>query len=377
MGRASLPLVILLALGLCGCGPKTIASILNPTRYHATTVVDFRDRGQAARQVVVSGCKVIDQSDSIAANTNTTITGERHWVRRADGSLWVLGLLDPCRWGVDGAPAPGFLPVTTDPLILGRESPEWRLSETLTYRFDNAEAPTRLETYSTRALFEGGVDGLSARGQISSGGETITDSLREAFPWLVRAAARDRARGELTRAQKREGVPQPLREAGFEGFTAQAVQLRGGAVCWSPDPNATAPVILDDDDKCRFLNECHPGRKPTIPCQESLGGLRPTYDKNFSVVRFSAAAPERDYVGTYVPTKMLGAAKAPADWSSYGYTWRPEICLDGVCGKTERMGWLTFYYPARNVLVAVRSGSHHPHPGLFLAEPGPRWGGSE
>ena len=377
MGRALLSFVILLALGLCGCGPKTIASILNPTRYHATTVVDFRDGRQVSRQVVVSGCKVIDQTDSIAANTATTITGERHWIKRADGSLWVLGLLDPCRWGVDGAPAPGFLPIITDPLVLGRESPEWRLSETLTYRFDKAEAPTRLETYSTRALFDGGFDGLSARGQISSGGETITDSLRAAFPWLVRAAARDKTRGELTRAQKREGVPQPLPETGFAGYTAEAIQLRGGAACTAADPRAAGPVVIDDSDRCGFLNACARDRELTQPCQDILGRLRPTFDAGFSRVGFSTAAPERAYVGTYVPTRVLGAARAPASWSSYGYDWLPEICLDGVCARPERMGWLTFYYPARNMLVTVRPGSHHPHPGLFLAEPGPRWGGTE
>lgn len=377
MGRGLLPFIVLFALALAGCGPKTIVSILNPTRYHATTVVDFSDRGQVTRQTVVSGCKVIDQTDSVAANTATTITGERHWTRRSDGSLWVLGLLEPCRWGVDGPPPPGFKPVTAAPLILGREDGDWRLAETLTYRFDNADAPTRLETYSTRALFDGGVEGLSARGQISSGGEIITDSLRAAFPWLTLASARDKAKGELTREQKRQGVLAPVPETRFEGFTAKAVQLRGGAVCPAADPRAVGPIVLDSDAKCGFVTDCYPGREVTTPCGEMLGRLRPAFEKDFSAVRFSGAAPEGGYVGTYVPSKVLAAAGAPADRSSYGYHWRPEICLDGVCARPDRWGGLMFYYPARNVFVEVRSRTHQAFAGLYLAETGPRWGGDE
>src|SRR4051812_41742177 len=110
--RRLLPLGLLMALA--ACGPKTVISSLFPLRYAATTVVDFHDRGMASRQTVVSKCKVVDQTDSIALGYLTPITGERHWLRRADGSLWVLGLLSPCRWRTarpDGEPS---LPVRTE-----------------------------------------------------------------------------------------------------------------------------------------------------------------------------------------------------------------------------------------------------------------------
>lgn len=170
MRRGLLSFALLFLLGLTGCGPKTIASILNPLKYNVTTVVDFREDGVVTRQTLVSRCTVIDQTDSIAANYSVDDQGEPHWLKRADGSFWLLASLDPCRWWDEKPGAGGAMQPVVQRTGYAQAPGTWPLSDGPVYRLDSVERPAQIEVYGMHALFDGGVDGVSARAQLGPGG---------------------------------------------------------------------------------------------------------------------------------------------------------------------------------------------------------------
>lgn len=376
MRRALIPLLLLIPLA--ACGPRTVVSMMFPTTYAATTVVDFIDGDRTLRQTVVTACRVVDQTDSIAANSKTTVTGERHWIRREDGSVWVLGLLDACRWGPDGPPDhAAFKALYPDIGYRGR--PEaLRLGPSLTYRFDDPVRPTRLDTWRTEALFTDGADGLRVAAQVAPGGGSPTETLPAAFPFLAEVEAANRAAREADRDQPVHRRPARLSPGRFMGMTAVAEQLRGEG-CVTPDAEAgvEGPVVLAADARCQLGGDCRPDFAPDATCHERLGGLRPEFARDYSVVRFSLQNRDPAYVGGYLRGEVLRDAGAPGVWGPNQFAWRPQACLEDVCVEPRGHQLTRLYYPSRKILVYLDVGLHRADPNLFLARPGPVWGGNE
>lgn len=371
--RTLLPLLACSVL-LAGCGPKTIHSIIFPTRYAVTTTVDFRDGDRTVRQTVVSGCKVIDQTDSIAPGIDTTVTGERHWIRRADGSLWILGLLNACRWGVKGPQGETVSAAILPDAPPGERPRVWRLSHSLTYRFDDPVAPRRLDTYDTRELFEAGVDGLSAAATITPVGGKPTNTLDAAFPYLREVEAAEKAlkadRSRTARQRRRERGP-----GGFDGVAVVAKIIENGE-CPGADGSGEEPVLVTGGS-CDSSARCGPPRAAELPCYRQVGGLKPEIAPDFGTIRYSLDQAEPGFVGTYVRTDLLKAAHAPGlDAGAYP-RWTPRLCIEDTCLQLQRMDVRSYYYPSRRLLVSIRTQVHQAGPAYFLARPGPVWGGDE
>lgn len=321
-------IAVIALLPLAACGPKTIKSILFPTRYGVTTVVDFHDDGRVVRQTVVSRCEVIDQTDSVARNVVTHQKGESHWVRRADGSLWILGTLTPCRWGLEG---PGER-VEFAPLEPGlTDEPLRGVAPSLTYRIDDPAAPTRIDAYRTEALFDADGRGLRIGAQIAPVGDKVTDGLKTAFPLPPgMAAAKDDKRPSF------EAAPRPAR---FVGLSAEVFDM-SRAPCRAAGPAEPAPVrVLDTAD-------CDTARGTR------LGGLRPEISPDFSLVRFASSDPETAYLGSLF--QAVAIQRAQGAGGEGGLHWAPEVCVDSLCVSTALPFELTVYLPARRQAVVVR-----------------------
>ncbi len=341
-----------LILLVSACGPKTIVSSLFPLKYAVVTEMTFDDDGAVSRQAVVSACSIVDQTDSIAANFNTTVTGERHWLRRADGSLWVFGLMGVCRW--HEKPPPGAYQDVGPPPPKGADAagaPQVRLSRSLTYRYDDPVSPERVDAYWTHALFAGRVDGLTVSARMAGAEGAPTDTLRATFPYLSAAPG--------------EGRDAELRGR-FFGVSAEAEALTE-AKCPAPNPSAASPIILERSEPCVH------GRR------REAGGLVPDVDLERGTVRFSLSDRREGFAARFFPASLLARKNAGGAWADNGFAadWWPTVCLDGVCAPEDAGGYAVFYYPAANMLVTVRPAQHQAFAKLFLAERAPVWSGTD
>lgn len=321
-------LIVILALPLlAACGPKTITSMLFPTRYGATTVVDFQGDGRDVRQAVVTRCRIIDQSDSVSqVALAIDARGEPHWLRRTDGSLWILGPLEPCRWGVEGPRGhPAYQPIQP---VRGDTAPPGvhRLSSSLTYRIDDPSAPRRADAYRTEALFDGGADGLQVRAQLAPVGEEVTDTLSAV---LRRPAAVPKVEGRRGDWSTR-----------FLALTAEVYDM-SAEPCQAAG-SARAVVMVDP-------RACNPERGIR------LGGLRPEVSSDFGVLSFATGTLDPAYVGGFFHGEGIRRAGGPGEWRRY-QMWTPRVCLDDLCQppSNEWGAAYSFYLPARAWAVLIR-----------------------
>jgi len=335
-----------LLFGLAGCGPKTVVSALSPLTYAVTTTLEFQDRGVTSRQAIVTRCRVIDQTDSVSGNFAVDETGDVHWFKRSDGSLWLLRRFEACRWRETAPPAGE----PARPLAPGlRDDQGFPLNRTLVYRLDNAENPTRLDIHDTDALFGPGVDGLSARARLAPGGEAATDLLRKVFPWLAGPQA----------------TP-GLNPRVFHGYVAEVRQLPGAVRCPAPNPYATGPILLPDPPNippCVSTPICAVEQAPGTGCAVALGGLRPSFDPGYRTVRFGDPGRAERYGGTLVRGTTLRAAGAEGLSGQAGDMWRANVCVEGVCVRLDRMQRANVYYPSRNLLVTLHYDEAEPTSG--------------
>ncbi|MES2032709.1 MAG: hypothetical protein V4466_00910 [Pseudomonadota bacterium] len=338
---------ILVLFGLVGCGPKTVVSALSPLKYAVTTTVEFQDHGATTRQAIVTRCRVIDQTDSVSGNYAIDETGDVHWFKRSDGSLWLLRRFETCRWR-EAAPPAGEAPRSLSPGA-GADPSGSRLQRTLVYRLDNAENPTQLDIHDTDALFGPGIDGLSARAELAPGGGAATDVLRKVFPWL--------------------GGPQGAAAPGrvFRGYVAEVRQLPATVRCPSPNPGAAGPVLLSGPPNipaCTSTPTCMTRQSPaTTACAVGLGSLRPTFDPGYRTVRFGDPGRAERYGGTLVRGTILRAAGAEGLTGQAGDMWKADVCVEGVCVRLDRMQTASVYYPARNLLVTLHYDEAEPSSG--------------
>lgn len=291
-------------------------------------MVDFHDNGQVVRQTLVSRCEVIDQSDSVSYKSVAIHTkGEPHWVRRADGSLWLLGSLDPCRWGLEG---PGdyreFAPLRPDAGTDG-EPLVRPLNPSLTYRIDDPAKPGRVDAYRTKVLFGSGAEGLKIDAQMAPAGERVTKALAAAFPV---PAGMERRKGDRASAWA-------IR---FVGVTAEVFDM-GREPCEGAGLAQRGPVLVAGGSRC------NPERGV------NLGGLRPAVSSDFSVVSFSIDTLDPAYEGALFQGLAIQRAGGPGDWRSHP-DWRPRICVDGQCLSSEARSDVTVYFSSRQQAVRIR-----------------------
>jgi hypothetical protein len=222
--------VLLATLSLTACGPKTVKSMFFPERYSTTTTVEFHDGGRSMTQTLRYQCKIIDETDSLAANTLVDVQGERHWLKRTDGSILVLGHLNPCPW-------------TTAPAGNAHEDlfPQQQRFDDDSYLFDSADKPSRVDVLSTQALFATERAPWASGARVDAAKGAADATLHHAFPGL---AALD---------------PHSL-TGRYVGGSAKVFRLTHGTHC---DPTPSGVVVLSSNNRCNFVMPCRGRRERT------------------------------------------------------------------------------------------------------------------
>lgn len=334
--------LILVATALGGCTPRNVVSALFPTKYAVISTVTFEDGGNRSIQTVIHRCKIVDQTGSISMGSGKTVSGDRHWLRRADGSLLILGRLAPCP--VDG-PDPGFTS-TYDP-------ERWRVEED-SYLFDNAERPRSVQVFDTHALFDDGDTRI-----LQAAFEVLPDR-PATHTWETAFRGRDTLPPS---SSLEKGGGAPLAPGIFVGVTAEVAQLTEESRCESPD-NADGPVLLPHDSACRFLNGCRGAGDATSRCGHALGYLPVTVEAGWARARIALGPADTKVRRTLYDARVLLADGAPE--SAPGPRWTPEICLDGLCvTPTGREDTWLFYYPRERKTVTVMMTFQRFSPDMF------------
>lgn len=349
LATSSLSAVI---MTLC-CGPCTLCSMIRPLEYDVATELTFTEAGTTTTQVVVTHCKLIDQRDSIIKTVSVTVTGDRHSYLTQSGGVLVFGPIKPCRY----RPREKLPPVGhTVPLVtrdsrrraeavdpVDEEEEVQILYPSQSWLFDDPTNPTRMDVLDTYALLDGELD-IGVTATLGRTDQPLTRTLDADFPWLRRVQAEEAAqRAQRERAPRGASgtiKPPPNR---FEGVMATAFALRNGASCEVAD--SAGPTQVERGDDCQYLQECRPGRPQA--CREPLGGLNPSFDDDFEVVRFTVDTPRPGYQGT-----LLRAVTVPPSAPRIHHRWRPDACVDALCIDAEDFeygGWIV--YPDPGILV--------------------------
>lgn len=346
MRPLSLATVVSLAAPLLlGCGPMTIWSSMFPLEYDVVTTLQYESAGKRSTQEQVTHCKLVDQTDSIAANTAVYSFGEPPWLEEDDGSLLILGSLSPCKWFPhEELPEPG----KRFPLMAGDERDKPPDAEGIpaseSWRLDDPANPSRLEVWTTRTFFHGDAE-PHITATIGVTEAPTTYGLDAAFPWLASADAAH----EAVRAAHKD-VPayaeQPLDPRSFAGVGAELFLLQKGATCPAPDATAELPILLPPATECVYLRECREGQD--LPCRVPLGGVRPLVREDAAAITFRLDEPRPGYRATLLRVDTLPAT-APLEKGR----WTPEVCFGDTCFPTEHTPRPYVYFPAKNVLVEL------------------------
>lgn len=91
--------IILAASSLTACGPRTLRSWLFPETYTVSSTIEFRmPNGSVRTQTQRYRCKIMDTTDAINGSLGVDSVGDRHWLKYPNGSVLIVGALQPCRW---------------------------------------------------------------------------------------------------------------------------------------------------------------------------------------------------------------------------------------------------------------------------------------
>ena len=316
---------------LAACGPRTLLSMLAPTRYTVESTVVFKVDGRLVPQTLAEGCTSVDQTDSVGGGLATGYNGEHHWLKRADGSILVLGDLHPCRFLENHLSADHERLTVSDPRTMRYAYSQPSLL------FDNAAAPTRVDVLSTIALMTP-AQGLVADGDVRLvGGESTSGSLKQAFPAL---------KSVLKTGTIGSGWGSLLTEPGFSGLTTRVYQMAPGTTCETKGEGLQfLPVTTD----CRFINDCDKSG-PNGVCGTELGGLRVTASATFDRLTIAdPATPDPLKIATLWSNQTIAARTSQ---SGPRFQWAPMVCIEGVCGRPDRgHDGLIAYSPKTRILV--------------------------
>jgi len=325
-------LAISASLLLAGCGPKSIVSTLFPEKHTVSSTVTFDDAGRRTTQTIRYHCKIIDQTDSIAANIARESEGEAHWLKRSDGRVLVLSPLESCDVGRRKVGDTRAI----DPEGIARDAES--------FVFDDAVRPVEIRVLSTRALFEGPEPRIaSARIKLVKTAPA-TYTLAAAFPGLA----------TLTEPLPPDADKRATPGATFAGVLARVYELTPNSTC-ETDAKGPGPIQLPVGHACQFLNPCKGAGGRTSRCGREVGYLPVRFDRKWSRAEITLGeADEREIAVLHRKTTMLadGAPSTPGYQTTF---WTPEACLDGLCipiGGHNAVP-IRVYYPERGILVDV------------------------
>ncbi|MFN3667977.1 MAG: hypothetical protein ACK4VY_01575 [Brevundimonas sp.] len=323
------------ALLLSGCGPESVRSALNPVRYAVRSDVEVRIEGQARRGAFVQRCSISDQTDSIVGMVLTDIQGDSPWFTTPDGGILIVGGLSPCGWW-EKRPAPGTM-------VDGLRPDLPAVQTTVTWLFDSAERPTRVDVYRAPALM--GADGPLA---VTAATMTVVSErpgagLRRAFPGAADFGGWDE------KLKTRVTTP-------FVGIEGRVRPAQASEACLE---RFTAGVA--EGPACPF----HPGDLDDQVVAEIRDVAFTVSEETF---RFSALEdmPAGLKARLYRQDTLPGEAAAVL-WVGA----RPEVCVQSLCARMPppMMPIMQIHDRERSLIYEVRRVSHGFSPEEFGSPP--------
>jgi len=324
----SIALSLISACLLVSCG-KLPGS---PPMIEATSTAIFKYNGQRLTQANAVRCEMVGMNDGVVhIGSAPRIEGDRHWFKRADGSIIIFPEFDSC---IDTAAIPGESREVMHPNgVFEPQSHE-------TFVFNSSESPTLVDILAANTFTSPTDQSILQSVILTRADVPLTHNLAIAFPGLAKMAPDP--------DQPATGVPGGDVFAGnFLGVQARATILASNTKCGT---NAvTGVVILSERDACRFVNECNKSARKLV-CGKEAGGLHVSYDPSFSTANVVMGKPDLRYRATLYDSRLPVFAKA----RSSSRKWRPVICVEATCAAPRDADLPTlFYYPARHLLIEV------------------------
>ncbi len=340
--------LLLSAALLVGCNSSE-GSSESPKTAQFMSTAKFSYEGREITQENPVHCEFVGLNDGIVhIGRAPWIEGDRHWLKRSDGSIIIFPEFQSCMEGAE---------LGERREVMAREEHLAPLSHE-TYVFDSSDKPTKVDILTADAFASAVGDSVLRSVSLTRADNPLTHRLATAFPGLGKIVPEPDP--ILT-----EGLGADMYPGMFVGVQAKASILAPNTKCGTSA--TTGVVILPERDGCQFVNDCKKSG-PKIVCGKDAGGLRVSYDKSFSTATVAMGEPDAKYQMTLYDSRLPAFGNAPSiPWNNHR-KWTPRLCVVELCATpTEPFLPVLFYFPAKRLLIEV-GPVHRPFgKGMFSA----------
>ena len=312
--------IILAASSLTACGPRTLRSWLFPETYTVSSTIEFRmPNGSLRTQTQRYRCKIMDTTDAINGSLGVDSVGDRHWLKYPNGSVLIVGALQPCRW------------TTTPKRGLYEKEPMDAPSNTGypgsldTVIFDNADHPLRAVVYSTQDLIKSRTI-ISGSPLVFTGRQPSAPRLKNTFPGLYDLVLTGGVRGG-SGGEKSNLLPQH-----FSGVVVRVFKLDDGSDCGAAPGGAI--VVIGQESPCRDVRTNCATATATgdFVCGRYIRNLDTAYDDRLANVQVLHAMPENPgFKARYLSSGLIMDQAGIPESERTKSGWRPRICYKTYC----------------------------------------------
>lgn len=314
----TLLIFVLAASSLAACGPRTLRSWFFPETYTVSSTIEFRMLdGSVTTQTQRYRCKIIDTTDALNGGLGVELVGDRHWLKNPDGSILIVGALQPCRWTT--TPKRGLHEKEPLNVQLRAEYP----SSLDTVLFDDVDQPLRATVFHTAELIKRG-SVISDSPLIFTGRRPSAPRLKNAFPGLHDLVLVDGYRGGGGWDES------DLRPNHFSGVVVRTFKLNDSADCGATGEGAV--MEIGRESPCRDVRTNCDTADGDFVCGRYIRNLDVAYDDRLTNAQVIHSAPEIPaFMTRLFATDLIMAQAGIVKSEGAKSVWRPHICYKTYC----------------------------------------------
>jgi hypothetical protein len=354
MKQALVAVLFFSAAVLAGCDSSE-GLLGSPKTAQFVSTAKFFYEGSEVTQENPVHCKFVNLKQLVSLKGDLAhrravlwVDGDRHWLKRRDGSIIIFPQFQSC---IDGA-EPGERRE-----VMTREEHLAPLSDE-TFVFDRSYKPTKVDILTADAFASAAEDSVLRSVTLTRADNPLTKRLAKEFPSFEQTAPES----DPLRTQ---GLGADMNPGMFVGVQAKAFILASNTKCGT---SATVGVvILPEQDRCRFVNDCKRSDQKTV-CGKDAGGLRVSYDASFSIATIALSEPDPKYQMTLYDSRLTVFGHASGTSWNNRRKWAPRLCVDRVCTTPIRPFLpILFYVPAKHLVIEARLVRRKFDEGMFSA----------
>ena len=310
--------IMIAATLLGGCGPRTLRSWFFPETYTVSSTIEFRmPDGSLRAQTQRYRCKIIDTTDAINGSLMVEPVGDRHWIKYPNGSILIVGALQPCLWTTP--PERGL----TAPAPVSDYDDGGYSHETQTALFDNSISPSKVSLYRTYDVVQAGIV-IASSPTIFTGRKPSAPGLKRAFPGIESLILTGGARGGGG------WHASDLKPQHFSGITVRVFKLNEGTDCKISDDASV--VEIGQDSPCRDVRTDCDTPEGDFVCAQYIRNMDTVYDYSFENARvLHEKSGDPGFRGTYFSPELIMARAGITESEKTSTGWRPKICYKTHC----------------------------------------------